>query len=128
MRGEDHRNSAAARRPALTLHAMDRTIDQYLQRHAEPEALQLTLTDHPALKDNQRYQNVLVIPAFAESANFLADVLKHCGNSNLLSIVVVNAPDNSAIEPQQISATTKLLSALKHNEQTPLLILSLIHI
>ena len=123
MRGEDHRNSAAARRPALTLRAMDRTIDQYLQRHAEPEALQLTLTDHPALKDNQHYQNVLVIPAFAESANFLAGVLKHCGNSNLLSIVVVNAPDNPAIEPQQISATTKLLSALKHSEQTPLLVI-----
>jgi len=77
---------------------MGRVIDQYLQRHAEPEAFCSSLGAQPALAKKQRYQNVLVIPAFAESERFLAAVLSHCMDADLLSIVVVNAPSNPLLQ------------------------------
>ena len=101
---------------------MDRAIDQYLQRYAEPEAQQFCAADHPALKNKQRYRHVLIIPAFAESACFLSSVLRRCGNSDLLSIVVVNAPDDQTIETAKIQSTNKLLTSLEHSEQTPLVV------
>ena len=82
---------------------MDRAIDQYLQRHAEPEAQQFSASNHPALSNKQRYQHVLIIPAFAESAYFLSNVLSRCGNPTLLTIVVVNAPDDETIEIEKIA-------------------------
>ncbi|MBO79186.1 MAG: hypothetical protein CMQ22_06420 [Gammaproteobacteria bacterium] len=102
---------------------MGRVIDQYLQRHAEPEAFCSSLGAQPALAKKQRYQNVLVIPAFAESERFLAAVLSHCMDADLLSIVVVNAPEQPTATEQQIKSTLKLLSSLKHSEQTPLLVI-----
>lgn len=102
---------------------MDRAIDQYLQRHAEPEAQQFNASNHPALSNKQRYQHVLIIPAFAESAYFLSNVLSRCGNPALLTIVVVNAPDDETIEIEKIRSTRKLLAGLEHSEHTPIVVI-----
>lgn len=58
--------------------------DKYLRRYAEPEALAL-------LENKVEYQwrNVLVIPAYAESPNFLERLPKR---SKTLTIVVLNRP------------------------------------
>ena len=100
---------------------MDRVIDHYLQHYAEPEALSSSLTRQPALTQKQRYKNVLVIPAFAESEHFLAEVVSRCSDAQLLCIVVANAPAEPVATKQQIQSTLKLLNSLKHSEATPLL-------
>ena len=65
-------------------------MDQYLRRYAEPETVALD-----GLDPNQRWSNVLVIPACNESPALLRPAPPCSGRSLLL--LVINEPEDSAL-------------------------------
>ncbi|NCF33453.1 MAG: hypothetical protein GWP50_07775 [Proteobacteria bacterium] len=111
----------------MTIHkALDAVIDQYLDRYAEPEAQWCNLIRQPAIACNKIYRQVLVIPAYAEAENFLSQVIQHCGSEEVLSIVVVNAPQSEArfqADLNLLQKTQRLLAALQQTDSTPLLLI-----
>ena len=50
-------------------------------------------------------------------------MLSRCGNPALLTIVVVNAPDDETIEIEKIRSTRKLLAGLEHSEHRPIVVI-----
>ena len=104
--------------------SLDAVIDQYLDRYAEPEAQWCNLIQQPAIACNKIYRQVLVIPAYAEAENFLSQVIQHCRSDEVLSIVVVNAPQSEArfqVDSNLLEKTQRLLVALQHTDAIPLL-------
>jgi hypothetical protein len=81
------------------------TLRRYLERYAEPGSTQLA-----ASVDHQQFQQVLVIPCFAEADDFL-DQMNVPGGTDTLTIVVVNSPDNASAANHL--RTRDLLAALR---------------
>ena len=95
---------------------MKEPIEQYLSRHAEPEAADPQLLQASALAAKRTYARCLVVPAFDESENFLSCLLRNISDrQDLLVIIVVNAPKNegqTGYTPEPTQRTLKLLQTL----------------
>ena len=103
----------------------DAAINQYLERYAEPEAQWSELEQQSVFASGKIYQHVLVIPAYAETESFLALVLQHCNATELLCVVVVNAPTEDGrlvINDDELQQTKDLLHQLKQQTRCPLLV------
>ncbi len=79
-----------------------RAVEQYLERHAEPEA--------GAVRVRGRFEHVLVVPTFDESAGACLELRSACPASALL-IFVVNAPRSA--DDAAIARTRALWTALR---------------
>ena len=105
---------------------MDAVIEQYLDHYAEAEAQWSELVSHPAIDDGATYQHALIIPAFAEAEDFLARVIEQCQSADVLSIVVVNAPESTPrlqVSKEQLQRTEQLLRCLENDVTRPVLVI-----
>ena len=90
-------------------------VQCYLSRYAQPEAVSVLdagIGEH---------ESVLVVPCYDESPNFLDGLLPTCA-SDLLVVVVVNAPDNAP--PDALNRTEELLRKLCSTNSGPLSMVS----
>ena len=105
---------------------MDAVIEQYLNHYAEAEAQWSELVGQPALAHDAHYEHALVIPAFAETEDFLARVTERCQTPDTLNIVVVNAPESTGrlqVSAEQLKQTELLLQRLEHDVARPVLVI-----
>jgi hypothetical protein len=82
----------------------DELVSRYLERHAEPE------TQHCADQIKQSFDYCLVIPVYDETPACLADVLHHHPGTSVLTIAIINAPDNAPA--QSLENTRSLLHTI----------------
>jgi len=83
-----------------------KATEKYLSQYSEPETHTLSLSL------GLSFDRCLVIPAFAESIDFIRRILKTwADDQRLLVILVINRPTNS--HPQQIEETIQLLDSTK---------------
>ncbi|MCH9692560.1 MAG: hypothetical protein K0U59_10965 [Gammaproteobacteria bacterium] len=73
---------------------MQKSTGKYLQHYAEPETA--ALTHWPG----NRFTQLLVIPAYRESKNFLVRIKTQFCGQKILLILVVNQPDNDSSEQE----------------------------
>jgi hypothetical protein len=85
---------------------MSKALISYLERYAEAETALLRIAPHLS------YDNVLVIPAYAETTDFINRTLGNIRQSVLL-ILVANAPPGNSISTQCF--TNELLDELPHH-------------
>ncbi|MFK8018062.1 MAG: hypothetical protein AB8G17_21780 [Gammaproteobacteria bacterium] len=69
-----------------------RTIARYLTRHAEP------VGTNAWPFDGHTFDHVVVVPAYAEDADFIDPFWQHATDRSVLLIIVVNAPDRAPAE------------------------------
>ncbi len=83
---------------------MDRVLNQYLARHAEPRAAE---TAQRWIERQRRWQGALVVPCYDETWQDLARLAAQAAASDALLIAVINAPDNAQTET--LARTRQLL-------------------
>jgi hypothetical protein len=101
---------------------MNHPIAKYLKQHAEPEAANADLLLRSKSAPKQKYTYCLVVPAYDEPKNFLAQLLQNIDcKTDLLIIAVINAPMNegqSQYDQAAAKRTAKLVNYLKDHESS----------